>query len=182
MEEKLKVTGGSPILRDDTEIEYSENVLARLTQLESFVRGLMDAEKAFVSWTEDEDGKTVEHSISQLEAFEATFSGPVFLDNTSDELRGTLKTANIVARDEARRSKAISEAQEAKVKAYKESEAIKVKELEALKAEGAKKQRAAYEIRQKKELERIAIEAKEKEVYRKKQEEEGFLGRPIEED
>lgn len=180
--EEVKISGAKLLPRNDTDLEYAENVAARLTRLEAFVRGLMDNEKQFVAWREeDEKGHTVEHSISELQAFEATFNGVEFIDVTVEDLRQTLKNEDIDVRTQERIAKDIALKQAEKVKAYKESEAIKAKELEALKAEGEKKRRAAYKIEHAEELKRIAIKAKEKEEYQKKMEAEGFIGQPIEE-
>lgn len=64
---------GMSLSRDNTDLQFAENVLQRLLQLEAFIFRRLDENREFLSRTEEEKGATVKHEINELEAFQYLF-------------------------------------------------------------------------------------------------------------
>lgn len=165
---------GIPLARGNTDLQHSENVAERLFQLEAFIFKRLDKNREFLSVeVEDVSGKPETISISEAEAFLTLFSGRDCeeMEETVKVMVETVKNTVLRKAEALRSAKAHDELESKRVAEYKAAEAIKAKELEALKAEGAKKRRAAYEIEHGEELKRIALKKQEKEEYAKALEE-----------
>jgi hypothetical protein len=159
---------GIPLARGNTDLQHSENVAERLFQLEAFIFKRLDKNREFLSVeVEDVSGKPETISISEAEAFLTLFGGRDCeeMEETVKVMVETVKNTVLRKAEALRSAKAHDELESKRVAEYKAAEAIKAKELEALKAEGAKKRRAAYEIEHAEELRKIAQKEQEKEEY-----------------
>lgn len=164
--EELDRVNNVAIVRGDTDTVYTENVARRLMWLEAFVFLLIEKDREFSAWEEkEENGKTVTRTLTEGEVFSYFFGNEEEKNKTRAEMGEILKQEYLERQEKERINEINRKKEAARVAKLRAEQAIKAKELEALKAEGAKKRRAAYEIEHEKELRTIALKKEEKEEY-----------------
>jgi hypothetical protein len=166
--EKKEMNGKEKCLPKDFGSVFQEALGVRLRNLEAFVYHSLDKEREFATYeVKDRNGKTKEHTITEMEAFETIFGRH---EDIEDTFQGLKNNVSDIFRESAEAEQQAQEAQERqskRVAEFKAAEAIKAKELEALKAEGAKRRREAYRLEHVEELRRIALEREREEAYQK---------------
>lgn len=160
------MNGKEKCLPKDFGSAFQEGIGVRLRNLEAFVYHNLDKERLFATYeVKDRTGKTKEHTITEVEAFETIFGKHEDIGDTWGELMAMVKDAFVTSAEVAQRTQDAQERQSKRVAEYKAAEAIKAKELKELKAEGAKRRREAYKLEHEEELKRIAQKKEEKEEY-----------------
>ena len=158
------MNGKEKCLPKDFGSAFQDGIGVRLRNLEAFVYHRIDKEKSFATYdVKDRNGKTKEHTITEMDAFETIFGRQEDIEDTWGELVKRVKDTFLASAEADQQAQEAQERQAKRVAEYKAAEAIKAKELEVLRAEGAKKRQAAYKLEHEEELRRIAMKKEERE-------------------